>query len=118
MLSIKSGRLNKPVKAVIYGLEGTGKSTLAAHTPNPLFLDTEGGTTYLDVNRIDQFTGTRLTVSYRVIDAADKTLRAEGETRHCFLNRQGRPVSLKKENPAAFERFCALAGQDLYEKIR
>lgn len=39
--------------------------------------------------RIDQFTGTRLTVSYRVIDAADKTLRAEGETRHCFLNRQG-----------------------------
>ena len=57
MLPIKSGRLNKPVKAVIYGLEGTGKSTLAAHTPNPLFLDTEGGTTYLDVNRIDQFTG-------------------------------------------------------------
>jgi len=45
-------------------------------------------------------------------------LRAEGETRHCFLNRQGRPVSLKKENLAAFERFCALAGQDLYEKIR
>lgn len=65
--------------------------------------------------RIDQFTGTRLTVSYRVIDAADKTLRAEGETRHCFLNRQGRPVSLKKENPAAFERFCALAGQELYD---
>ena len=57
MLPIKSGRLNKPVKAVIYGLEGTGKSTLAAQTPNPLFLDTEGGTTYLDVNRIDQFTG-------------------------------------------------------------
>lgn len=65
--------------------------------------------------RIDQFTGTRLTVSYRVIDAADKTLQAEGETRHCFLNRQGRPVSLKKENPAAFERFCALAGQELYD---
>ncbi len=57
MLQIKSGRLQKPVKAVFYGLEGTGKSTLAAQTPNPLFLDTEGGTTYLDVNRIDQFTG-------------------------------------------------------------
>lgn len=57
MLPIKSGRLKKPVKAVLYGLEGTGKSTLAAQTPNPLFLDTEGGTTYLDVSRIDQFTG-------------------------------------------------------------
>ena len=45
MLPIKSGRLKKPVKAVLYGLEGTGKSTLAAQTPNPLFLDTEGGTT-------------------------------------------------------------------------
>ena len=57
MLPIKSGRLKKPVKAVFYGLEGTGKSTLAAQTPNPLFFDTEGGTTYLDVNRVDQFPG-------------------------------------------------------------
>ena len=57
MLRIKSGRLKKPVKAVFYGLEGTGKSTLAAQTPNPLFFDTEGGTTYLDVNRVDQFPG-------------------------------------------------------------
>lgn len=57
MLPIKSGRLKKPIKAVFYGLEGTGKSSLAAQTPNPLFLDTEGGTTYIDVNRIDQFTG-------------------------------------------------------------
>ena len=57
MLPIKSGPLTKPVKAVFYGLEGTGKSTLAANTPNPLFLDTEGGTTYLNVNRIDQFSG-------------------------------------------------------------
>ena len=57
MLPIKSGRLQKPVKAVFYGLEGTGKTTLAAQTPDPLILDTEGGTTYLDVKRIDQFPG-------------------------------------------------------------
>lgn len=57
MLPIKTGRLRKPVKAVIYGLEGTGKSTLAAQMPKPLFLDTEGGTGYLDVSRIDQFSG-------------------------------------------------------------
>lgn len=57
MLPIKSGRLKKPIKAVFYGLEGTGKTTLAAQTPDPLILDTEGGTTYLDVKRIDQFPG-------------------------------------------------------------
>ncbi len=50
--------------------------------------------------RIEQFTGTRLVMTYRVVDAKDRTLRAEGETRHCFLSRQGRPVSLKKENLA------------------
>ena len=65
--------------------------------------------------RIDQFTGTRMTVSYQVIDARDHTLRAEGETRHCFLNRQGRPVSLKKENPEAFRLFLSLAEKDLYD---
>lgn len=64
--------------------------------------------------RIDQFTGTRMTVSYQVIDARDHTLRAEGETRHCFLNRQGRPVSLKKENPEAFRLFLSLTEKDLY----
>lgn len=57
MLPIKIGRLKKPVKAVFYGLEGTGKSSLAAKAPDPLFLDTERGTTYLDVKRIDEFSG-------------------------------------------------------------
>lgn len=65
--------------------------------------------------RIEQCTGTRLTVSYRVVDAKDHTLRAEGETRHCFLNRMGRPVSLKKESPAVFCLFEALTGQDPYD---
>ena len=65
--------------------------------------------------RIEQFTGTRLVMTYRVVDAKDRTLRAEGETRHCFLNRQGRPVSLKKENLAVFRLFAALTGQDPYE---
>ncbi|MDD3192810.1 MAG: thioesterase family protein [Oscillospiraceae bacterium] len=63
---------------------------------------------------IDLFTGTRMTVSYRVVDAADGSLRAEGETRHCFLNRAGRPISLKRDCPAAFALFGELAEQDLY----
>lgn len=40
-------------KVVIYGPEGIGKSTLAAAFPSPLFLDVEGGTKALDVDRID-----------------------------------------------------------------
>ena len=50
-LQILTGRIARPQKAVIYGPEGIGKSTLAAQFPAPIFLDTEGGTHHLDVAR-------------------------------------------------------------------
>src|SRR5207253_2754839 len=51
-LQIRTGRLARPQKTVIYGPEGIGKSTLAAQFPSPVFLDTEGGTHHLDVARL------------------------------------------------------------------
>lgn len=53
MMNITTGIQNKPVKAVIYGPEGIGKSTFAAQFPQPLFIDTEGSTTRLNVARTD-----------------------------------------------------------------
>jgi len=41
----------KPVKSLIYGPEGVGKSSLAKDFPKPLFIDVEGGTSRLDVAR-------------------------------------------------------------------
>jgi hypothetical protein len=55
-LALSRGRINRPQKAVIYGPEGVGKSTLASLTPEPVFLDTEGGTHHLDVVRLDAAT--------------------------------------------------------------
>ena len=52
MLNITTGVEKTPIKTVIYGAEGVGKSSLAAKFPNALFLDTEGGTSRLDVSRI------------------------------------------------------------------
>ena len=52
MLNITTGVEKPPIKTVIYGAEGVGKSSLAAKFPNALFLDTEGGTSRLDVRRI------------------------------------------------------------------
>ena len=52
MLNITTGVEKTPIKTVIYGAEGVGKSSLAAKFPNALFLDTEGGTSRLDVRRI------------------------------------------------------------------
>ncbi|MCD8200544.1 MAG: ATP-binding protein [Clostridia bacterium] len=50
---LTSGVQKKAVKCVVYGTEGIGKSTLASKFPNPVFLDTEGGTASLDVKRIE-----------------------------------------------------------------
>lgn len=54
MIQITEGKKNAPVKAVIYGSEGIGKSTLASKMPKVVFFDLEGGTARLDVKRIDQ----------------------------------------------------------------
>ena len=51
MLNITNGRVSRPQKVVFYGPEGIGKSSLAAQTPDPLFIDTEAGTSQLDVRR-------------------------------------------------------------------
>lgn len=50
---IKGKTLTAP-KAMIYGLPGVGKSTLASKFKNPLFLDFEGGLNYFDVARTPQ----------------------------------------------------------------
>lgn len=50
--NISTGKISGAVKTVIYGVEGIGKSTLAAKFPNPLYIDTEGSTKRLDVARL------------------------------------------------------------------
>ena len=50
--NIEIGIQKRPIKTVIMGCEGIGKSTLASQFPNPLFIDTENGTNHLNVRRI------------------------------------------------------------------
>ena len=54
MLKISKGKISRPQKVVIYGPEGIGKSSLAAQFPDPVIIDTEGGTSHMDVRRIDK----------------------------------------------------------------
>jgi len=49
----------------------------------------------------------RYRLYYRVLDAQSGAIRAEGTTSHCFINPEGRVISLKRADPAAFERMAA-----------
>jgi len=50
-MEITRGVIRTAQKVVLYGPEGIGKSTFASHFPEPLFIDTEGGTKQLNVAR-------------------------------------------------------------------
>ena len=46
------GQIKRAQKICLYGVEGIGKSTFAAQFPNPIFIDIEGSTNYMDVARL------------------------------------------------------------------
>lgn len=50
-MKITRGRIPMGKKVVLYGVEGIGKSTLAANFPNAVFIDTEGSTANYDFAR-------------------------------------------------------------------
>ena len=47
-LKIITGKTGGAIKVVLYGPEGIGKTTLAAQFPEPLFIDIEGSTKFMD----------------------------------------------------------------------
>ena len=53
-MNITNGKVPRAQKILLYGVEGIGKTTLAAAFPDPLFIDTEGSTYHLDVKRTDK----------------------------------------------------------------
>jgi hypothetical protein len=51
LANITRGKLDKPLRVILYGVEGVGKSTFASHSPAPIFLCVEDGTSQLDIAR-------------------------------------------------------------------
>jgi hypothetical protein len=49
---VSRGKVAGPVRLVVYGAGGVGKSTFAAGAPSPLFFDFESRTGHLDVARV------------------------------------------------------------------
>lgn len=54
---------------------------------------------------LKELKGVRLTFHYEVIRKKDKELLAEGETVHAFVDRDKKPIRLKKEFPSLWEEL-------------
>lgn len=65
-IPIISGVTPKPPKVIIHGLSGAGKSTLAAKFKKPLFLDFEGGLSYIDCDKTPVIQDDRVFGSYLI----------------------------------------------------
>lgn len=63
---------------------------------------------------IKQYNGIKLTVNYRMINETTGQVCTLGESSHCFLNQEGRIISLRKRCPecdAAFLRYMHENGE-------
>ncbi len=71
-----SGRLAKPIRVVLVGTDGLGKSTFASNAPSPIFIGAEDGTAQLDVTRMpDQNTWRDILDSVDELDSPDHAFR-------------------------------------------
>lgn len=55
-----------------------------------------------------EYNGVRMTIGYNVTDKKTGSTVLTGETKHCFTNRELRPVNLKKYAPEFSKKFEAL----------
>lgn len=66
-------------------------------------------THYSDIVLIDvkvvSYNGIKLQLAYTVSDRETGEVRCTGETRHCFLNTDGKPLSLKRSFPEIHRLF-------------
>lgn len=54
---------------------------------------------------VTRYTGVRFEIVYNVFDKTTGQVRCTGKSSHCFLNREGRVISMQREMPEAHARL-------------
>jgi len=62
---------------------------------------------------VKEYNGIKLTVGYEVLSQTTGMVHASGITKHCFISKDGKPLSLKQKSPKFHEMF--LEGLGLYK---
>ncbi|MBQ8148723.1 MAG: acyl-CoA thioesterase [Lachnospiraceae bacterium] len=63
------------------------------------------GDTVQVFTRFEEYTGVKFYVSYEVRDKATGEIRTIGRSKHCFADKEGKPISLKRSFPEIHEKF-------------
>lgn len=51
---VRTGRIDVPLRVILFGVEGVGKSTFASRAPKPIFVGADSGTENLDIARMPE----------------------------------------------------------------
>lgn len=76
---------------------------------------TRFGETVQILANLKEYNGIKMAIEYTVLDKATGQIRCVGESRHCFLTKEGNPVSLKRhyiEMDKAFREFKEEGGEE------
>lgn len=61
---------------------------------------------------ISSYNGVKMTVQYRMTDKQTGELRTLATSEHCFLNRGGKPISLKRSYPEIDTKFFTFSEEN------
>lgn len=79
------------------------------------YLRTVGYGDVVDIKTwVKEYNGIKLTVGYEVTSEATGMVHCRGTSKHCFIDRAGRPLSLKQKSPHFHEMF--MKGLEAYQK--
>ena len=60
---------------------------------------------------VKEYNGIKMTIGYRLTTDRTGMVHCTGETKHCFLTHDGKPVSVKKDFPQIHARFLEAQAQ-------
>ena len=57
--------------------------------------------------KVEKFNGIKIEISYEIVDEKTGELKTTGSSSHCFIDSEGKLLSLKKSKPEMYEKFMA-----------
>jgi len=103
---VQRGRVSKPPRVLLYGVEGIGKSTFGSQAPKPIFIQTEDGLDEIDCDKFP------LAATY------DDVLAALGELRTQQHDYESVVIdSLDWLERLGWDKLCAASNVNSIEKV-